>query len=216
MSLRQPPPARRGAVRHRGEPTVRPSPRAGRSHDMKRARHLSITPGAAIGLIALFFALGGLRVRRSGPGAGPGRRPAALRERCRPRRRRGHGHRQPGDREHSRQLHGRGQPLRPEVQLHRQGRPGATRRDGRLRGAVRRDLGRERRRERDGQTRYATVQAAAGGVFRVIVHPGGTRRPRRPPVHDRGRVATAAEATRTSPRARRTPGARPPLRRTAT
>jgi hypothetical protein len=26
---------------------------------MKRARHLSITPGAAIGLIALFFALGG-------------------------------------------------------------------------------------------------------------------------------------------------------------
>ena len=38
---------------------------------MKRARHLSITPGAAIGLIALFFALGGsafaVRDRAQGP-----------------------------------------------------------------------------------------------------------------------------------------------------
>jgi hypothetical protein len=38
---------------------------------MKRARHLSITPGAAIGLIALFFALGGsafaVQERAQGP-----------------------------------------------------------------------------------------------------------------------------------------------------
>ena len=115
---------------------------------MIRARRLSITPGTAIALVALFFALGGSafavgeRIQR------PLRRPAALRERRGPRDRDRHRHREPGHREHPRQVHERGQPLLAEVQLHRQGRAGAPRRGGSLRGALRRDLRRERGRKR--------------------------------------------------------------------
>jgi len=45
---------------------------------MKRARHLSITPGAAIGLIALFFALGGSAFAVQDRGQSP----AVAQQRC--------------------------------------------------------------------------------------------------------------------------------------
>lgn len=45
---------------------------------MKRARHLSITPGAAIGLIALFFALGGSAFAVQDRAQGP----AVAQQRC--------------------------------------------------------------------------------------------------------------------------------------
>jgi hypothetical protein len=45
---------------------------------MKRARHLSITPGAAIGLVALFFALGGSAFAVQDRAQGP----AVAQQRC--------------------------------------------------------------------------------------------------------------------------------------
>ena len=45
---------------------------------MKRARHLSITPGAAIGLVALFFALGGSAFAFQDRAQGP----AVAQQRC--------------------------------------------------------------------------------------------------------------------------------------
>ena len=129
-----------------------------------------------------------LRVRRRRAHPEPVRRAAALRERRRSRNRGRHGNREPGDRELPGQVHERGQPLRRASST----APGkavqaTARRDGRLRGSLRRDLRGERgRRAQSATTRTRPSSRLRAASFSVDDAPGGPRRQGRPAVHDRG------------------------------
>ena len=80
-----------------------------------------------------------LRLRGRRAHARAERRAAALHERSDPWHRHRRRRPEPGHGERAGQAHEREQPLRAQVQLHRQGRAGAARRGRRLRGEVRRD-----------------------------------------------------------------------------
>ena len=144
---------------------------------MKSARRLSITPGTALALIALFFALGGSAFAVGERIQSPVRCPAALHERSRTWRRDCHRNPESGHREHPRQVHERRQPLRTQVQLHREGSSGASRRDGRLRGPLRRDLRSERSRKRHWRRlRDRRARARAAPSRSRCTRPGATTR----------------------------------------
>ena len=129
---------------------------------MTRIRRLSITPGTAIALIALFFALGGSAFA-------VGERiqaPSVAQQRCANGAVRGiavvTGIASQGIANFPDSFTGCRKSLRPEVQLHRKGSSGQARRDGRLRGPVRRDLRGEWCRQRHGRR----VRDGASGAGR--------------------------------------------------
>ena len=139
---------------------------------MKRASHLRVTPGAAIGLIALFFALGGSAFAVQERAQAP----SVAQQRCANGAVRGiavvTGIASQGIANIPDSFTSAGDLLRAEVQLHRPSSAGATGQHGRLRGPVRRNLGASGVGSAMGDA-VASVQPTAGDVFRVAVHPAG-------------------------------------------
>ena len=123
---------------------------AGRSTSWNAAVDLRSRPAPQLHVIALFFALGGSAYAVGERIQSPAAPQARCAQRHGPRHRRRDRHREPGHREPTRTAsRRRRQPLRQEVQLHREGCPGTPRPDRDVRGALRRHLGRKRRRERE-------------------------------------------------------------------
>ena len=173
MRLRQPPPARRGAVRHREEPTVRPSPAAGRSYHMTRMPSTLDHAGNRNRAHRPLLRVGRLRVRRRQAHPGAVRCAATLRERRRARHR-------GRDRESRVRESRTSRTASPPQAISSAGSstaPGRPCRPGASRRASSRSDSRGSPERVQSSARpddaLATVQAGPGGAFRVVMHPAG-------------------------------------------
>jgi hypothetical protein len=141
---------------------------------MKSSR-LSLSPGTALAVAALFFALGGSAFAVGRAGSQRGREPAAVRPGLGERRRASHGRPERGS-EHPRQLQRRASPVRPQVQLHGARDAGPPARDRRLRVRFVRNGAPNALANGVGGVQSSAEQVGPG-TFRVNVYPAGRSDP---------------------------------------